>query len=118
MNKVLIADDDNSTRELIGLIVGQFLNCKYDIAENILQAVIKTVSNDYKLIIINIHMQGINGNKIIENLIKLSPKATIIAITNTEDTELMNSILKSGACKILNKPFSINQMLDATMQFI
>jgi len=117
LSKVLIADDDSSTSELTGLVVGQFLNCEYDIAKNIFQATKATILNDYKLIIINIHLQGINENKVLVTLKNLSPNTDIIAITNSDDPELKSSILKSGATEILNKPFSIKQMLEMVRQY-
>lgn len=112
MSEILITDDDSSTRELMRLVVGQFLNCEYDIAENILQAIKTIILNDYKLIIINIHLQGVDKFKVVDILNNLSPNTEIVAITNSDDLEFRNSILKSGASQILNKPFSIKQMLE------
>jgi len=117
LSEILITDDDSSTRELMGLVVGQFLNCEYDIAENIVQAIKTIISNDYKLIIINLNMQGVDKYKVVDLLKNLSPGSTIIAITNSDDPEFRNSILKSGAAHVLNKPFSIKHMLEIIMQF-
>lgn len=117
MSRVLITDDDNSTSELIGLVVRQFFNSEYDIAKNIFQATKATILNDYNLIIINIHLPGINEHKAVGILKSLSPNTAIIAITNSDDHEFRNSILKSGASQILNKPFSIHHMLEIVGQY-
>jgi len=117
LSEILITDDDSSTSELIGLVVGQFLNCEYDITENILQAIKTIILNDYKLIIINIHLQGVDKFKVVDILKNLSPNTEIVAITNSDDPEFRNSILKSGAAHVLNKPFSIKQMLEVVKEY-
>jgi len=62
LSRILITDDDSITRELLSLIIGQFLKYDFDVAENCFQATKTTIINDYVLSIINIHM-----NRVIEN---------------------------------------------------
>lgn len=112
MSRILITDDDSLTRDLLRLIIGQFLNYDYEVAENCSQAIKMTIINDYALSIINIHMNGVNGNSLVKFLNELSPNTKIIAITNSDDPDFKKSIIESGASRILNKPFSIKQILD------
>jgi len=115
LSRILITDDDSTTRDLLSLIIGQFLKYDFDIAENCSQAIKMTIINDYALSIINIHMNGVNENSLVKFLNELSPDTKIIAITNSDDQDFKKSIFKSGAVHVLNKPFSIK--LDIVGQY-
>lgn len=118
MKKVLIAVDDATTQELLGLIVGQIMQLKYDFAEDCFRAIDKIFNHNYSLIIISIRIHEDCWADVIETVNVLSPPTEIIVITNSECYEFKSSILKYGVSLILNKPFSVKQMQDAVAKII
>lgn len=117
MNKILIAVDDPTTRELLCLIMDKLSNIKYNVAKDCFQAIDKIANNKIKLVIISIRMNENYWSEVIETIKILSPETKIIAITNSDCNIFKDSVIQFGAAHILNKPFSVMQILCAVEQF-
>lgn len=114
----MIVDGENSIRELISLVIGQFLNCEFELAENSLEAIKKVQTEEYDLIIIDIYLPPANGVETIEILKNIRPDVPIIIMTDIGNKSIVHQALKSGADKVLNKPFSIKQMIESARSFV
>jgi len=115
---VLIVDGENSIRELLSLVVSQFLNCEFGLAENSLEAIQKVQTEEYDLILIDIYLPPDSGIETIEILKNLKPDVPIIVMTDLGNNSIVHRALKSGADKVLSKPFTIKQMVESAGSFV
>ncbi len=118
MNKILIVDDDQSIRELLSLVAGQFLQCEFDLAENGLQAIEKVSRHNYDLLIIDIFMPEINGIEVIKTIKALCRDLPIIITTDYGNHNIYHEIIAAGADQIINKPFSLKKMIESAGSFV
>jgi len=118
LNKVLIVDDDQSVRELLSLVVGQFLHCEYDLAKNGLQAIEKVSLNKYDLLIIDLFMPEINGIEVVKTIKAICPDLPIIITTDFGNLKIHQEIIAAGADQVINKPFSIKKMIESAGSFV
>ncbi|MFT7003849.1 MAG: DNA-binding response OmpR family regulator [Sulfurimonas sp.] len=67
------------------------------------------------VIVTDIHMPGINGLDMIDEILKLKPEQLFIVMTSYDtDQNIMHSI-KEGVCSFLRKPLSINDLRTALL---
>jgi len=100
------------------LVIGQFLNCDFELAVSSSEAIHKVQTEDYKLIIIDIYLPPVSGIETIEILKNLRPDLPIIVMTDIGNKSIVHQALKSGADKVLSKPFSIRQMVESAGSFV
>jgi PAS domain S-box-containing protein len=104
--KCLLVDDDNVNR-LLGKTILEKFNCTFDTARNGEEAIEYLDEKKYDLVLLDIHMPGINGIEVAKHLrkIKNDRETKIIALTAAA---LKNDILqcfKVGMNDFLIKPF-------------
>ncbi len=56
------------------------------------------------VILLDIHMPGLSGDKAIAEIKKIDPDVEIIILTGFEETDIASTTFRNGACDYLNKP--------------
>lgn len=103
-NRILVVDDNASTRELITL---SLLGSKWssDEAKNAEEALAAVSGGSYGLILMDINMPGIDGLTATRSIRALGVMAPIIALTAHGDEKVFSDCLEAGMQGVLRKPF-------------
>ena len=104
--KLLITDDHPEVRDMLGdyfSVRGFEVRTVSDGLECL--AVAQTFKPD--IILLDIKMKRIDGDKIILDLLTLLPETKILVITGNQDESLKNKVLKLGVHGYYEKPVSI-----------
>jgi DNA-binding response OmpR family regulator len=113
-SKILIVDDDEMTREIIGNVLASAGYLVYK-AEDGMQAInlMREVLPD--LILLDILLPDINGLELL-NLIHLEylsrNKVPVIIISQLDKPEILNTALKLGADDMIIKPFDPQILIE------
>jgi len=118
LRKVLIVDDEKSIRELLSLVVGQFLNCEFELSENSSDAIEKVRTKEFDLIIMDVFMPPTDWIETLQSLKKIKPEIPIIVMTDFRNLPVEQEVLQHGADKVLKKPFSLKHMIDSAGSFV
>ena len=100
---VLVVDDDEAVRDsLQALLESYSIRVRSFVsAEDFLG---NGVTDAQRCIILDLHMPGMGGVALLEELRKRSPKLPIIVITGRADAALKTRVERAGAVAMLEKP--------------
>lgn len=106
---LLIVDDETDFRESA---------CRYfsrkgfrvDQAEDGEEAINVTVNKNFDAVVLDIHMPGINGLKVLEELMKRDPPPKVIMLTGGGTIENAVEAIKKGAYDFLTKPARLDAL--------
>ena len=109
--KILVADDDLDCRVLIKeAVAGE--DCEVITAETGQEALEKATSEDFDLVVIDLHMPCIDGIEALKIIHMSEPDLPIMVVTGVENEELKAEALKNGANLIIEKPFDITSLVE------
>jgi len=118
MKKVLIIEDDSILAESIkGCLAHQLYQIQ--IESDGIKGYNKAANEDWDLILLDINLPVKSGFVIDRDLRKLGIESPIIAITGRSDTSSRITCWQMGFDKILQKPFSLNELnscVEATLK--
>ena len=110
MNRVLIVDDEEHIRDLIGemLVMGGY-NCT--LAATALEAreILKKMS--FELVLCDITMPGESGLDFIQFVVAAFPETATVMITALDDPLIADHTLQMGVYDYITKPFEFNGVL-------
>ncbi|UTW44300.1 nitrogen regulation protein NR(I) [bacterium SCSIO 12696] len=114
---VWVVDDDNSIRWVMEkTLVRNQIPCRsFNSAENLLTALGQEAPD---VIISDVHMPGMSGMKLLENIHHNHPKVPVIITTAHSDLDSAVSAYEGGAFEYLPKPFDINELVAVTRRAI
>jgi serine/threonine protein kinase len=119
---ILIVDDDEQFRNLMVDALG-IKNYMVETAKNAETAIQMITKARYSLIIIDINLPGMKGEKLLKYCHKKAPQSAIIMITGAPDLKVAVDLMKNGALDYLAKPIEpeklythINNVLKKRMQ--
>jgi DNA-binding NarL/FixJ family response regulator len=117
MITVSIVDDESQLRQSIVTFIngspGFRCLSAYGSAEAALQGL---VSQQPDVVLMDIHMAGMNGIECVERLKELLPEIQIVMLTVYEDTEQIFRALASGASGYLLKRLNPDKLLEAIQE--
>lgn len=102
--KILIAED-NKINQIVTSTLLKKQNFKFDIVDNGLKALEAFKSNDYDLILMDINMPIMNGNQATLEIRKFNNEIPIVALTASNQEELIRNKMNIGFDDIITKPF-------------
>jgi CheY-like chemotaxis protein len=110
-NKVLLVEDNPLNQKVLGMFISK-LGFEHDVASNGQMAVDLATENEYRYILMDIYMPGMDGTEataIIRENEEISGRARskIIAITANESDESVKRCYDSGMDDYLVKPFTL-----------
>ena len=109
---IFIVDDDGSVRSsLVRLLRSAgFAAEAYSAAEDFLRDARPDAGS---CVIIDVHMPGMNGLELQQELVRRPDVPRIIMITAYDDPETRRKVLEAGAATFLRKPFNEAALLNA-----
>jgi signal transduction histidine kinase len=109
--RILIVDDDDVFR---ALIKGHLLNHNFiiDEAENGDEAISLVKEYDYRIILLDIRMDKMDGIETLKVIRHISPKSDVLMITGFADLPSAVECIKLGAHNFLTKPIEPKTLLN------
>jgi two-component system chemotaxis response regulator CheY len=104
--KVLIVDDNASTREMLAIILkkaGHEIAGEAEDGKSALKAFAQLRPD---VVLLDIIMPGISGIVVLEEIRRLDPAARVIMLTAVDQDEVTSDLMRKGAAAIIFKPFS------------
>ena len=108
--KVLIIDDERSIRNTLKDIL-EFEGHEVATAEDGKQGVEKALSDTYDAIFCDIKMPVMDGNEVLDTLVKSDCESPIIMISGHGDIDTAVECIKKGAFDFIQKPLDLNRIL-------
>lgn len=114
MSRILIIDDDDILREILALTLERAGHTVLQAGDGRLAADI-IAATPVDLVITDIIMPGQEGIETIQQLKRLHPSLPVIAMSGTSSHSkiYLDMAGRLGACRMLGKPFSIEDLLGA-----
>ena len=112
--RILVVDDDIGFLDTIrrGLITSGFRNIRAVADPSIAAADIES-GEAYDLALIDVSMPGMNGDELLQRIIKASPETECIMVTAHDDARMAVKCLKLGAYDYLVKPMSKENLMSS-----
>lgn len=107
--KILVVDDEDIIRESISFIL-QKEGYTVDVAENGAIAYQKVQDEQYDLVISDIEMPEMKGIELLEKIVKLDLRTSVIMITAYGSLETAIRALRAGAGDYLLKPLDFDEL--------
>jgi len=116
---ILVVEDEESLRELLTSVLHDY-GYGILIARDGLEALerYRRHHNDIRLIITDMDLPKLNGAAVSQSILSDNPKAKIILISGFVEPALKTSILASGICEFVAKPFSLPHMLHTVRRVL
>jgi CheY-like chemotaxis protein len=68
-------------------------------------------SGQVDLVILDLGMPGMGGERCLAELLAKNPQAKVIVATGYTQSGLRNKLLATGACRMINKPYRLQDLL-------
>ncbi len=111
--KVLIVDDNESTREMLKISLERSGHEVLGQAEDGQSALKAFAELRPEVVLLDIIMPGISGIEVLEEMRKISPEAKIIMLTAVDQDHVTMELKRKGAAAIIFKPFSQQDLKKA-----
>jgi len=109
--KVLLVED-NHVNILVASTFLERWNTKVDTAENGKLAIEKIKTNQYHIVLMDLHMPEMNGYEACREIMKLKPKLPIIALTASAMLNIRDKAFDVGMVDYVTKPFEPNELYE------
>jgi len=109
-NRILIAEDDESTRELLSTALTS-KNYKITMTSNGKDALYEFKKNPFRVVIIDIEMPIMDGNELISHLKGFDDEPIILVTTAHQETPLIIDVMKKGVYDYLIKPLDLKKLI-------
>jgi signal transduction histidine kinase/CheY-like chemotaxis protein len=109
--KILIVED-NKINQMITRKILEGKNFTCDIANNGIEALGKVKETEYDLILMDIHMPGMDGKQATKEIRKFDRELPIIALTAVTLEESEKEFYEIGFDDIIPKPFKMDEFFD------
>jgi DNA-binding NtrC family response regulator len=108
--QILVVDDDPQVFNLLSLVMQKkgFLCACASTGKEALAKIMG--SNSIKLVLLDIVLPDIDGDKLLEKIYSISPSLNVIMITGGSDLEIAKKCLEMGAKDYITKPFDLEYL--------
>ncbi|MFQ5649185.1 MAG: two-component system response regulator [bacterium] len=118
--RVLIVDDEYSSRRLLEKILRSYLNCDVLQAEEGSVALQIMVKENPDLVILDLVMPFMNGVEVLKTMRKTANLRDIqvVVCTSIDDQTLVKKVIEFGVKKYLVKPLSKEKVVDVISELL
>lgn len=118
--RVLIVDDSSTARKHIKRVLSKIGMEKFEMANDGLEAIEKLNESIFDVVVTDFNMPEMDGERLISYIRNHSTQSSvpILMVTSENDEARLNSVLKSGACAICDKPFTVEEVKGLLSQIM
>lgn len=110
--RVLLAED-NKVNQRVGQSVLEKLGCQVEIAGDGRAAIAAVQGAQYDVILMDLHMPGVDGLQATREIRKLGVATPIVALTASVELETRNACAQAGMDGFVSKPFHPGEVASA-----
>jgi YesN/AraC family two-component response regulator len=110
MKTILIVDDEQEMRELLGRHLHRWLNVDILLAENGKEGLDIYRKHRPDIVLLDVVMPVMAGDEAMNKILELEPKANIIIVTGYDNEFSKEKAMKLGAKGYLSKPIDLNEL--------
>jgi len=118
MNKKILLVEDNKINQMISAKMLKNKGIICDIIDNGEEAIETARNNKYDLILMDVHLPGINGTVATEQIRKFDSKTPIIALTAISLDENREMLLSFGMNDVITKPFIPEEFYSTIANYV
>jgi two-component system response regulator PilR (NtrC family) len=107
--RVLVVDDEQSMRELLGIMLRQ-VGYAVTLADGGESAVQALKTDDFDLVITDLRMRKVDGLAVLRAAKDHSPRTVVLVVTAFASTETAVEAMKLGAYDYVTKPFKLDEL--------
>ena len=114
---ILLIDDDEWIRHSMGIFF-EFEGCDLRTLETAEEGLEELQRHDYKVIIADYRLPGMDGLEFLKRSQKTHPNAMKVLITAYGSKEIVSEAYKLGVQDVIKKPFTIESIEDSLCRLI
>jgi len=114
---ILLIDDDEWIRHSMGIFF-EFEGCDLRTLETAEEGLAELKRQDYKVIIADYRLPGMDGLEFLRRSQKTHPNAMKVLITAYGSKEIVSEAYKLGVQDVIKKPFTIESIEDSLCRLI
>jgi FixJ family two-component response regulator len=114
---ILIVDDEKNIRLTLSFAL-EALKVETSTAENGEEALTKLKEKEFGLILLDLHMPGVDGMEVLRQVREVRPDIKVIIITAYGTVELAVEAMKLGAVDFIQKPFVPEEIREVVSRVI
>ena len=118
IGKKILLVEDNKINQMITNKMLSFKKITCDIVDNGEAAIEKARNNHYDLVLMDVHLPGINGTEATKTIREFDQKIPIIALTAISLNENRELLLGFGMTDILTKPFDPEKFYEIIAKYV
>ncbi len=111
-NKHILVVEDNKINQMITRKILEKRNIKCQVADNGMYAIKLVETNDFDVVLMDIHMPGISGIEATQKIRKFKPQLPIIALTAVTIEENLDEFYRVAFNEIIPKPFKTEEFFE------
>lgn len=116
MADILVVDDDDVIRDTLGELLSADYSCQT--ANTAEEALAKLEAQAFDVVLTDISMPGLDGNELLNKVVKLYPGTPVIIISGHSDQQQAEELLGRGAFDYLLKPFRLEIVEESVKRAI
>ena len=110
--RILVVDDDyHETEQLSSFARREGIEVR--VLNNLTEAVRTLMAEEYDLLLLDMHLPGLNGATALPLLNEVAPRTQVILLTSQPSFASTNQLLQAGAFRVLEKPLVRETLLTA-----
>ena len=110
MSRILVIDDERSIRNTLKDIL-EYEKYEVELAEDGNVGIDKVRNGEFKIILCDIKMPGMDGIETLEKINVLSPDTPVVMISGHGNIDTAVEAIKKGAYDFIEKPLDLNRLL-------
>ena len=111
-NKHILVVEDNKINQMITRKILEKRNFKCQVVDNGMDAIKLVETNDFDVVLMDIHMPGISGIEATQEIRKFKPQLPIIALTAVTIEENLDEFYRVAFNEIIPKPFKTEEFFE------
>ena len=111
-NRHILVVEDNKINQMITRKILEKRKIKCQVADNGMDAIKMVETNEFDVVLMDIHMPGISGIEATQEIRKFKPDLPIIALTAVTIEENLDEFFRVGFSEIIPKPFKTEEFFE------
>lgn len=111
-NRHILVVEDNKINQMITRKILEKRSIVCQVADNGIDAIKLVETNDFDVVLMDIHMPGISGIEATQEIRKFKPDLPIIALTAVTIEENIDEFYRVGFSEIIPKPFKTEEFFE------